>query len=162
MGFIGVLLIIKPGLDGFQSASLLAVIGVAGLALRDLSTRVIPSGVSSMQLSSYAFVTLILTGVIILAFRGTITPPSPTNYLYLAGAIFFGVLGYYAIVAAMRIGEVSAVTPFRYTRLIFSLIIGILIFHEQPDLLTYIGAALIIGSGFYSILRERRLARQGV
>ena len=72
--------------------------------------------------------------------------------------IFFSVVGYYAIVAAMRIGDVSSITPFRYSRLVFSLIIGILIFGEQPDWLTYTGATLIIGSGLYSILRERRLA----
>ena len=59
----------------------------------------------------------------------------------------------------MRIGDVSAIMPFRYTRLLFSLIIGISIFGERPDWITYTGAALIMGSGLYSILRERRLMR---
>ena len=160
VGFFGVLLIIRPGMEGFQSASLLAVIGVAGLALRDLSTRVIPAAVSTMQLSSYAFATVILIGLALLAVDGGAIAPTAVHWLQLTAMLVFSILGYYAIVAAMRIGDVSSVTPFRYTRLVFSLIIGILIFGEEPDLLTYTGAALIIGSGLYSILRERRLARK--
>lgn len=159
VGFFGVLMIIRPGLEGFQPASLFAVIGVAGLALRDLSTRAIPASVSSMQLSGYAFAIVILTGLVLLTISGGATTPTPLNWLHLAGTIVFGVLGYYAIVAAMRIGDVSAVSPFRYTRLIFSLIIGMTVFGERPDLMTYTGAALIIASGLYSILRERRLSK---
>lgn len=157
VGFIGVLLIIRPGLDGFQPASLFAVIGVAGLALRDLSTRAIPKKVSSMQLSGYAFATVIVIGAALLLLDGGAVQPSSTNWIQLAFMLFFSVVGYYAIVAAMRIGDVSSVTPFRYSRLVFSLIIGMSVFGERPDWLTYTGAALIIGSGLYSILRERRL-----
>lgn len=160
VGFFGVMLIIRPGMEGFNSASILAVIGVAGLALRDLSTRVIPGSVSTMQLSSYAFATVIVIGLALLVIDGGAIHPTPVHWAQLTAMLFFSVLGYYAIVAAMRIGDVSSVTPFRYSRLVFSLIIGILVFQEEPDLLTYTGAALIIGSGLYSILRERNLARQ--
>lgn len=160
VGFLGVLLIIRPGMESFQPASLFAVIGVAGLALRDLSTRAIPASVSSMQLSGYAFLMVTFIGLILLAIDGGAVQPSATNWIQLGCMIFFSVVGYYAIVAAMRIGDVSSVTPFRYSRLVFSLIIGISIFGERPDWLTYTGAALIIGSGLYSILRERRLVRQ--
>ena len=65
-------------------------------------------------------------------------------------------MGYYAITAAMRVGEVAAVTPFRYSRLIFGLILGIAIFAERPDAATYLGAALILGTGLYSAWREHR------
>ena len=160
VGFIGVLLIIRPGLEGFQPASLLAVLGVLGLALRDLSTRKAPSTVSSMQISCYAFTMVILIGAALLILDGGAVQPSPKNWLQLGGMLLFSVVGYYAIVAAMRIGDVSAIMPFRYSRLLFSLIIGISVFGERPDLLTYTGAALIIGSGLYSILRERRLLRK--
>lgn len=160
IGFIGVLMIIRPGLEGFRPASLFAVLGVAGLALRDLSTRAIPSSVSTLQVSSYAFAILVPTGIVLLALSGGGAMPTAINWLYLFAAMAFGVCGYYAIVAAMRIGEVSFVTPFRYTRLIFSLILGMIVFAERPDLLTYLGALLIIVSGLYSILREQRLARR--
>ena len=68
-------------------------------------------------------------------------------------------LGYYGIVSAMRIGDASAVTPFRYTRLLFSILAGVIVFGERPDTLTLLGSSLIICSGLYTFLRERRLAR---
>jgi len=60
----------------------------------------------------------------------------------------------------MRIGDASAITPFRYTRLLFSLIVGVVVFHEHPDAATLIGASIIIASGLYTFLRERQLARR--
>jgi len=77
-------------------------------------------------------------------------------------AIASGVLGYTLIVAGMRLGDASAVTPFRYTRLVFTMIGGMLVFGERPDLMTYLGSAVIIASGLYTFLRERKLARQSV
>ena len=65
----------------------------------------------------------------------------------------------WAITEAMRLGEVSVVTPFRYSRLLFALMIGVLVFGERPDALTLTGAALIIGSGLYALARERRVKR---
>jgi drug/metabolite transporter (DMT)-like permease len=159
-GFFGVLLIIRPGLDGFESASLLAVLAVVGLAIRDLATRVAPITVSSIQLSGYAFASLIPAGLIVLSITGEVTLPSARNWGFLIAAQIFGMSAYVAIVAAMRLGDVSVITPFRYTRLIFALIIGIGIFGERPDMLTYMGAALIIASGLYTVLRERQLARR--
>ena len=77
----------------------------------------------------------------------------------MAAALFIGVFAYYAIVAAMRVGEVGFVTPFRYSRLLFALVIGVAVFGESPDALTLIGAAIIVASGIYTVLRERRLQR---
>ena len=75
------------------------------------------------------------------------------------GGVVFGVMGYYGIVVAMRVGDASAVTPFRYSRLLFSILAGMVMFDERPDVMTMAGATLIIGSGLYTFLRERRLAR---
>lgn len=160
IGFLGVLLIIRPGLSGFQPASLFAVLAVLGLTIRDLATRVAPITVSSLQLSGYAFAALIPAGLIILSITGEVTLPSAQNWGLLISGQVFGMSAYLAIVAAMRLGDVSVITPFRYTRLIFALIIGITIFGERPGLLTYMGAFLIIASGLYSILRERHIARR--
>jgi drug/metabolite transporter (DMT)-like permease len=68
----------------------------------------------------------------------------------------FGVAGYYALTAAMRVGEVSLITPFRYSRLLFALILGALVFAERPDAATLIGSAIIVASGIYTLLRGRR------
>jgi len=77
----------------------------------------------------------------------------------LLGAIFvIGALAYYALVGATRIGEVSAVVPFRYTRLVFAMILGRLIFDERPDALMLTGAALIVGTGVYTLWRGGKTA----
>lgn len=157
VGFAGVMLIIRPGAASFNALSLFAVLGVLGLALRDLATRRVPRGTSSMQLSFLAFIVLIPAGAALMAATGTayVAPP-PANWLYLVGAISIGVFAYYGIVAAMRVGEVSFVTPFRYSRMLFALLIGVVVFGERPDLLTLTGAAIIIASGIYTIWRERK------
>jgi drug/metabolite transporter (DMT)-like permease len=161
LGFLGVLMVIRPGLSGFEPASLFAVQAVFGLALRDLATRVTPPKVTSLQLSTYGFATLVPLGAVMLALGPDAAQPMPAPVaLRLAGALGFGVVSYYAIVAAMRMGEVSVITPFRYSRLIFALIIGTLVFGERPDGWTLAGAALIIGSGLYTFAREAQLRRR--
>jgi len=160
VGFSGVLLIIRPGLEGFDAASLFAVQGVIGLAIRDLATRAVPRAISSMQLSTYAFATLVPAGAVLLAI-GPAGPamPSSEHWTAFAAALAFGVMAYYAIVAAMRMGDISVIAPFRYSRLIFAMLIGVVHFGERPDALTLTGAALIVGSGLYTIEREARLRR---
>lgn len=158
VGLFGVLLILRPGLAGFQPASLFAVLGVIGLALRDLATRATPRTVGSLQLSAYGFGMLIPLGALLLALRGGPVTVDAGQAALLAGALAMGVAGYYAIVEAMRSGEVAVVTPFRYTRLVFALIIGALAFGERPDALTLTGAAIIIASGLYTLMRERALS----
>lgn len=159
VGMAGVLLIVRPGMDAFDASSIFAIVSVVGLAIRDLATRAIPPSVSSIQLSCYAFGTMVPTGAVMLMFHGDLTPLEPLNWAYLFGAMVFGVIAYYFIVGAMRIGEVAAVTPFRYSRLIFALILGMALLGERPDMWTLIGAAIIIASGLYTLIREQRLAR---
>jgi drug/metabolite transporter (DMT)-like permease len=161
VGFAGVLLIIRPGLEGFQPASLFAVQGVIGLAIRDLATRATPRSIGAMQLSTYAFALLVPTGLVLLLVQGHgIVPLEPAQWTQMGGALLLGLVGYYSIVSAMRLGEVAVVTPFRYSRLIFAIIIGVTMFGERPDALTLTGAALIVGSGLYTLLREARLHRR--
>jgi len=158
VGFAGVLMVVRPGLAGFAPASLFAVGAVVALAARDLATRAVPPAISSMQLSAYAFATLVPTGAVLLALSGGPVAVGATALRDLALALSCAVSAYYAIVAAMRVGEVAVVTPFRYTRLVFALIIGVAVFGERPDPWTLIGAAVIVASGVYTILREARAA----
>ncbi|KAB7613936.1 DMT family transporter [Amylibacter sp. SFDW26] len=161
IGFIGVLIIIRPGLGAFNPNVLFVLIAVICVAARDLITRLVPSDIPSTVVSSQGFAPVALAGAILLWVQSK--PMTPVNTLetyYFIGAVAFGVAGYYAIVAAMRVGDASAVTPFRYTRLLFSLLVGVVIFKERPDLLTLLGAAIIITTGLYTFLRERRLAKK--
>jgi drug/metabolite transporter (DMT)-like permease len=160
VGFVGVLVILRPGLEGFTPASVFAVLGTLGFAGRDLATRAAPKALGNLVLGFYGFLVLVPTGLAMLALTGGGAVPTAPEALRLAGAIVFGTAAYYFLTAAMRLGEVSVVTPFRYTRLIFALILGVLVFGERPDAMTLAGAGIVVASGLYTILRARR-ARGG-
>ena len=157
VGFVGVLLVIQPGLAGFDANALFAVAAVVGLTLRDLVTRRIPRTMSSFQLSFLAFLTLIpAAGLLALTTGGAGVMPLPRDWALLAGAVVMGILAYSCIVGAVRLGEVSFVTPFRYSRILFALVLGAVVFGERPDALMLTGAALIVGSGLFTLWRERK------
>jgi drug/metabolite transporter (DMT)-like permease len=159
VGFVGVLVILRPGAD-FAALSLLAVVGLLGFAGRDLATRAAPKGLSNRQLGTLGFAMLACAGAILLAVTGGALLPVSWGWLHLAGGTVFGMLGYHALTYAMRTGEVGAVTPFRYTRLIFAMILATLLFGERPDALTWIGAALVVGSGLFTLTRKRQTASE--
>ena len=159
VGIAGVLVIIRPGMNGFDLNALWALLGVAGLAGRDLAARAVPRTVSTLQLATYGFAMLVPTGAILLAVSGGARWPDPATWALLGGAVAIGMVAYFAITLASRTGEVAVVAPFRYSRLPFALVIGYVAFAEVPDAATYAGATLIVGSGLYTLVRERRLAR---
>ena len=159
-GFAGVLMIVRPGTAAFQPASLLALVAVAGLALRDLSTRRMPRHVPSHQLSASAYAALIPGGLALAAAEGrAMLVPDRAEALALAVAVLVGTLGYAMMVRATRVGEASAVAPFRYTRLVFTLVLAVAFFGERPDAATLAGAAVIVGAGSFAMWREFCRAR---
>jgi drug/metabolite transporter (DMT)-like permease len=153
IGFAGVLVILRPGSD-FSVLSLLAVVGLIGFAGRDLATRAAPKGLSNRQLGALGFAMLAAAGAILMFVGEGARVPTGIALVHLAGGTLFGVVGYHALTYAMRTGEVSAVTPFRYTRLIFAMVLAMVLFHERPDLATWIGAALVVGSGLFALTRK--------
>jgi len=153
IGFAGVLIILRPGSD-FSALSLLAVVGLLGFAGRDLATRAAPKGLSNRQLGALGFAMLATAGVILLVVQGGARVPDLHGILLLVAGTVFGTTGYHALTYAMRTGEVGAVTPFRYTRLIFAMILAMLLFRERPDLATWIGAGLVVGSGIFALTRR--------
>lgn len=160
IGFLGVLIIIRPGAAGFQIAALLPIAAVFGIALRDLLTRQMDPTIPSASVAFFGFVAVIPAGMAMSFFFDPFVMPAGIQWFLILGAIVFGVSGYYAIVLAMRIAETSIIMPFRYARLIFSMFLGILIFGESPDIWTYLGAGIVIGTGIYTFLRERHAMRE--
>ena len=154
-GFAGVLIIIRPGVEGFSALSLLAVAGLLGFAGRDLATRAAPPALSNAQLGVAGFLMLALSGLILITLNGGPAAISPLALAYTCGAACFGVAAYAALTSAMRTGEVGVVTPFRYTRLLFALIVGYTLFGERPDALTLIGSAVIVGCGIILLSQGR-------
>lgn len=160
VGFLGVLIILQPGTDGFRMAGLLTVACVAILAVRDLSTRVMDDSIGTFQLTTWAYLALVPAGVALMALqRQAPQAVDPSQWFDLIGALITGLLGYYAVTAAMRLGDVSVVAPFRYTRLVFAMILAMIFLGERPDAWMLTGAALVIGSGLYTFAREARVKR---
>lgn len=155
-GFLGVLVVLRPGLDGFSVLSLLALAGMLGFAGRDLATRAAPRTLSNRQLGTAGFTMLGIAGLIVLGFSEGARLPDLREAGLILGATVFGVAGYHALTAAMRTGELVAVAPFRYTRLLFALILAVLLLGERPDTMTLAGSAMIVGSGLYALIRARR------
>ena len=158
VGFFGVLLILRPGFDSFMPASLLAVISTLFLAVRDLVTRAMRFEISTTTVSMYAFFACGISGFIAMPFYSAMVTPSSIEIMYFASGTFVGVLGYYAIVLATRRGDVSVISPFRYSRLVFAMILAIIILSERPDFLTLSGAVIIVLSGVYTFIRENKFS----
>jgi drug/metabolite transporter (DMT)-like permease len=159
MGFAGVILVIRPGLDGFRPEALWVLITVAGLTLRDLMARKIPVECSTAQVSAWGLMAVALLGALMMVGAQQVAMPNLWEATTLLGALVFGTAGYWAIIGATRTGEISVVAPFRYVRLIFAVLIGALVFQEWPDAITLAGSALIVTSGLYSFARERARKR---
>jgi drug/metabolite transporter (DMT)-like permease len=154
IGFFGVLLIVQPGVAAFQPASLFAVLGVIGLSIRDLATRVAPKSMTSIRLGIYGFASIIPTGFVLMMLSGGFIAPNTVQNTYLGLTIILGVGGYYMLTLAMRMGDVSIIAPFRYVRILFAIAIGIVVFDEQIDVWMVLGSAIIIASGLYTFARE--------
>lgn len=160
VGFLGVLVILKPWDAEFDPTGLLTVACVVLLAARDLATRVMPARIGTFQVATWAYLGLVPAGAALMAGMGqSFVQPSPGQWAGLGGALVSGLFGYYAVVAAMRLGEVSVVAPFRYTRLVFAMGIAMVFLGERPEPSTLLGAALVVGSGLYAFARERARKR---
>ena len=159
LGFGGVLLILRPGTEGFGALSLLAIMAMLGFAGRDLATRAAPVSLSFRQLGVVGFSMLIVAGLIVLPFGGPMAAPDGATWAGLLAAAAAGVCAYTFLTVAMRTGEVGAVTPFRYTRLIFAMVAGVAIFGETPDRWTIIGSVVIILAGIAALRLSRQPAR---
>jgi drug/metabolite transporter (DMT)-like permease len=157
IGFIGVLLILRPGFGGFMPASIFALLGAMFLAGRDLATRAMEVKLPSVTIALYAFLAFGISGIFIMPFNSAMIALTSTDIMYFIGASVFGVIAYYSLVIASRIGEMSVISPFRYSRIVFAMLLSILVLKENPDSFTLIGATIIVVSGLYTFLRENVL-----
>ncbi|WP_318761514.1 DMT family transporter [Aminobacter niigataensis] len=154
-GFGGVLIIVRPGFEGFNAFSLLALLSVAFCAVRDLATRKIPDHVPSLFVSTVTTIVITVTGALTIVPFGGWVPMTFELVLFLAGAAVLVLFGYQFVIMAMREGEISFIAPFRYTALIWAITLSVVVFGDIPDLAMMAGAAVIVASGLYSLYRER-------
>lgn len=154
IGFLGVLLIVKPSPAGLNAYALLALGSAVLVAVRDLITRRIDAHVPTSVIAMSATTAVALAGIA-LAIGETWVSPTGIHLLTLAGAAFFVTLGSLAVVQAFRVGELAVVSPFRYSVILTSLFLGYIVFDEWPDAYSVLGITLITGSGLYTLHREQ-------
>ncbi|MCV2870580.1 DMT family transporter [Defluviimonas sp. WL0002] len=155
VGFAGVLLIVRPGLAGFDSWSLLGLASVLSVVVRDLATRRLSPSVSSVTVAFVAALSVSVAAGMMVPFSGW-KPVGAHHWLLILSASGCLIAGYLTVVAAMRVGDIAFVAPFRYTSLVAALMLGWLVFAELPDAMTLTGAAIIVITGIYTFHRERQ------
>lgn len=150
LGLLGVMIILRPSSDDFSALSLLAVVGTLGFVGRDLLSRTAPPALTKEVLGFYGFSTMAIAGASFALWDGkAFVSLGWTQGLMLGAALVAGVFGYTALMTAMRTGSIGAVTPYRYSRLLFGISIGVLVFGEQLDAPMLLGCAVVIGAGLF-------------
>ena len=155
VGFAGVLMIVQPAASSFNSAVLWAVLALIALSVRDLTTRLVPSGMASNSLATYTMIAATPVALVWVLVRGENLVPIDTNWFIVLPMIVSGAMGYMLLISSLRTAAVSVVMPFRYSRVVFLLGAGILVFDERPNALMLAGAFLIVVSGAYMMHREQ-------
>ena len=153
-GFLGTLLIIQPGAANFDAMAIIALLAAFGMAMRDTATKLVSENLSTPLLSFYSCFLFIFSGIILLAIKGGASVPDLGSVFMVSATIVAGSLGFFFMTEAIRLGDVSVVSPFRYSRLLFSMAAGILILDEQVNAMMVIGSVLTISSGLYIWRRE--------
>jgi drug/metabolite transporter (DMT)-like permease len=157
IGLFGVLIIIQPTADNFSFLSILAVLGMLGFAGRDLASRAVSKSLNILTLGMHGFLSVAMSGIVLtLFFDEPFLPLDINTGLFMMFGVLLGVVGYAALVSAMRIGEVSAITPFRYSRIVFGLAIGVFLFNESISLTTVLGCMLIVVSSLIVLSPTRQ------
>lgn len=161
VGAVGVLLIVRPGATDFNIYALSALAAVASVTVRDLAARRMSRQTGSVKVA-------LLTAVAVTAAFGAFTataawvPVSGQAFGMVFGAMIFVIGGYVFSVTAMRVGEIGFVAPFRYTALLAAIILGYMVFGDWPRPLTFLGAGIVVATGVYTVLRERKVSADRV
>ncbi|MCC1494987.1 DMT family transporter [Cognatishimia sp. F0-27] len=158
IGFVGMVLIVRPGTEGFDLHAVYALIAVLGVTLRDLVTRRLSKTVPSLTVTVCSSFAVLIFAAIWSVGQEWVAVDGSTG-LWLLGASVLIIGGYTFSVMVMRVGDVSFTAPFRYTGLVWALLLGWLVFGDWPSELTLIGASMIVGTGLFTLWREKRVAR---
>lgn len=158
IGFIGVLIIIRPGGDGdgtgMNAYALLLLVGVCFTAMRDLSTRRINMQIPTILISAMTSIMITITGFIIMQTDTGWVQSTTTDIIHVSIAAVLLIIGYHCIILATRAGDMSFASPFRYTSLLWAIALSYIVFNQIPDQNTLIGSAIVVASGCYMLYRE--------
>lgn len=159
-GFGGVLIITDPWGGGFHPAMFYSLAAAAAAALYFTLTRLVAG--EDTAITSQFFVGLVATAGMLPLGLGAWVPPESTlqwGLLVLAGVL--GFVGHLLITVANRFAEASVIAPMIYSQMVYAIVLGWIVFGDLPNQTTFLGSAIVIASGLYIWLRERRLAEAG-
>tara|TARA_B100001248_G_scaffold154124_1_gene115998 strand:- start:8362 stop:9222 length:861 start_codon:yes stop_codon:yes gene_type:complete len=154
LGFLGVILIINPAKDGFTIYAGYALISVLLITIRDLLSRKLSVDVPTLIPTVSASLGVLLFSILLIT-KTAFQPLDLQNSFFIVAAAFFIIFGYYTAVLVMRSGEISFISPFRYTAVLFALMLGFVFFDEQPDGIAFLGMTIVIISGIALMTRNK-------
>lgn len=160
-GFLGVVLIVKPG-GGFGDAGYLVLLALVCTTTRDLSTRGIPKDIPSIYVAAAGSVVSTLTGFAILPFDTAWTFPSPFAWMLMVVSAALVFVATTFMTVGLRTGEIAVVAPFRYVPVPLALLLGFWLWGDVPDGAAALGIALVLGAGLYTLHRERASLKRAV
>ena len=160
IGFIGTLIVIRPGINGFDQYTLLTLLAVVGMSMRDIGGRLTKRSISSLLLSFYSGLVFLGFGTFLLLLSGGAKVPTQTTTFTLIALVAAAALGLMMVTQSVRTGELSVVAPFRYIRIVFAVLLGIFILDEVIDIYTIVGSMITILAGIYIWVRENKIASQ--
>ena len=160
IGFCGMMLIVRPGTEGFTIHSIYVLIAVVCVTVRDLAARRLSKEVPSLTVTLVGAIFVTVFGGVGAVVTGEWTDMTSTQIAMLIASAIFVIGGYVFSVMVMRIGEVGFTSPFRYTAMLWALLLGYVFFDEWPEPLTFIGAGLIVATGIFTLYRESRAKKR--
>ena len=158
LGFLGVILIINPAKDGFTIYAGYALISVLLITTRDLLSRKLSADVPTLIPTVSASLGVLLFSILLIT-KTAFQPLDLQNSFFIVAAAFFIIFGYYTAVLVMRSGEISFISPFRYTAVLFALMLGFVFFDEQPDGIAFLGMTIVIISGIALMIRNNSVQK---
>ena len=158
LGFLGVILIINPAKDGFTIYAGYALISVLLITIRDLLSRKLSVDVPTLIPTVSASLGVLLFSILLIT-KTAFQPLNLQNSFFIVAAAFFIIFGYYTAVLVMRSGEISFISPFRYTAVLFALMLGFVFFNEQPDGIAFLGMTIVIISGIALMIRNNSVQK---
>ena len=159
VGFVGVLIVVRPGLEGFNIYSLSAFMAIIFLTVREISTRKLTSEVPTITVVlSTAVGSTLFAGIMMIGSEWDTV--SAVSWLLILGAAVAILIATLLSVMAMRIGDIGFVSPFRYTSMLGAIGLGILMFGDWPDQPTLVGTVIIVSTGIYTFHREQKVSRK--
>ena len=159
VGFVGVLIVVRPGLEGFNIYSLSAFMAIIFLTVREIATRKLKTEVPTITVVlSTAVGSALFAGIMMIGSEWDTV--SAVSWLLILGAAVAILIATLLSVMAMRIGDIGFVSPFRYTSMLGAIGLGILMFGDWPDQPTLVGTVIIVSTGIYTFHREQKVSRK--